>query len=294
MYSCYETAPLGEEPEDEARPSDRRKAIILGGGPNRIGQGIEFDYCCVHAVFGLKEAGIETIMINCNPETVSTDPDTSDRLYFEPLTAEDVLGDLPGRGEPRRAPGRDRPARRADALEAGAPSGAGGRADPGHLARRHRPGRGPRALPGPSPPAGPEAAGQRHRQRCRGGGREGRPARFPAGDPPLLRAGRAGDADRVCGGRGPGLRPGGGTGIRDGAGAARPVPLRRDRDRCGRALRRRDRACRRRDGACRGGGRSFGRQRLLAAALHPLRRGGGGDRAAGRGAGAERSRFAAS
>ena len=91
MYSCYETAPLGEEPEDEARPSDRRKAIILGGGPNRIGQGIEFDYCCVHAVFGLKEAGIETIMINCNPETVSTDPDTSDRLYFEPLTAEDVL-----------------------------------------------------------------------------------------------------------------------------------------------------------------------------------------------------------
>ena len=65
--------------------------IILGGGPNRIGQGIEFDYCCVHASFGLREAGLETIMINCNPETVSTDPDTSDRLYFEPLTAEDVL-----------------------------------------------------------------------------------------------------------------------------------------------------------------------------------------------------------
>ena len=77
--------------ECESRPSDRRKVIILGGGPNRIGQGIEFDYCCVHAAFGLKEAGLETIMINCNPETVSTDPDTSDRLYFEPLTAEDVL-----------------------------------------------------------------------------------------------------------------------------------------------------------------------------------------------------------
>jgi carbamoyl-phosphate synthase large subunit len=91
MYSCYETAPLGEEPEDEARPSDRRKVVILGGGPNRIGQGIEFDYCCVHAAFGLKEAGVETVMVNCNPETVSTDPDTSDRLYFEPLTAEDVL-----------------------------------------------------------------------------------------------------------------------------------------------------------------------------------------------------------
>jgi carbamoyl-phosphate synthase large subunit len=92
MYSCYETGVLGApEGECESRPSARRKVIILGGGPNRIGQGIEFDYCCVHAAFGLKEAGIETVMINCNPETVSTDPDTSDRLYFEPLTAEDVL-----------------------------------------------------------------------------------------------------------------------------------------------------------------------------------------------------------
>ena len=79
------------EEEDEAPPSDRRKIVILGGGPNRIGQGIEFDYCCVHASFALKEAGYETIMINCNPETVSTDYDTSDRLDFEPLTHEDVL-----------------------------------------------------------------------------------------------------------------------------------------------------------------------------------------------------------
>src|SRR5581483_6252428 len=76
---------------DEARPSDKKKVAILGGGPNRIGQGIEFDYCCCHAAFALKEAGYETIMVNCNPETVSTDYDTSDRLYFEPLTAEDVL-----------------------------------------------------------------------------------------------------------------------------------------------------------------------------------------------------------
>ncbi len=92
MYSTYEPpAVAGEEPEDECQPSARRKVVILGGGPNRIGQGIEFDYCCVHAAFGLREAGIETIMVNCNPETVSTDPDTSDRLYFEPLTAEDVL-----------------------------------------------------------------------------------------------------------------------------------------------------------------------------------------------------------
>ena len=84
MYSTYDA-------EDEAHPSDRQKIIILGGGPNRIGQGIEFDYCCCHACFALHDAGYESIMVNCNPETVSTDYDTSDRLYFEPLTAEDVL-----------------------------------------------------------------------------------------------------------------------------------------------------------------------------------------------------------
>ena len=89
MYGCYEGDGINE-PECEAAPSDRDKVMILGGGPNRIGQGIEFDYCCVHACYGLEEAGIETIMVNCNPETVSTDYDTSDRLYFEPLTAEDV------------------------------------------------------------------------------------------------------------------------------------------------------------------------------------------------------------
>jgi len=106
LYSTYEKpvfkvrsqkSEVGSEGEDsgfvecEAGPSDRKKIIILGGGPNRIGQGIEFDYCCVHAVFALKELGYETIMVNCNPETVSTDYDTSDKLYFEPLTLEDVL-----------------------------------------------------------------------------------------------------------------------------------------------------------------------------------------------------------
>ncbi len=90
MYSTYEM-PFAGAPADEAQPSDARKVIILGGGPNRIGQGIEFDYCCCHAAFALADAGYETIMVNCNPETVSTDYDTSDRLYFEPLTAEDVL-----------------------------------------------------------------------------------------------------------------------------------------------------------------------------------------------------------
>ena len=89
MYSTYEGG-FGV-PACEARPTGARKVIILGGGPNRIGQGIEFDYCCVHAAYALKEAGIETIMVNCNPETVSTDPETADRLYFEPLYHEDVL-----------------------------------------------------------------------------------------------------------------------------------------------------------------------------------------------------------
>jgi|TARA_R100000501_G_scaffold14543_3_gene26364 carbamoyl-phosphate synthase large subunit len=95
MYSTYE-APIFGEPENEAAPTDREKVVILGGGPNRIGQGIEFDYCCCHAAFALADAGYETIMVNCNPETVSTDYDTSDRLYFEPLTPEDVLEILHG------------------------------------------------------------------------------------------------------------------------------------------------------------------------------------------------------
>ncbi|WP_062112081.1 carbamoyl-phosphate synthase large subunit [Aureimonas sp. AU40] len=90
MYSTYER-PFAGEVRSEAGVSDRKKVVILGGGPNRIGQGIEFDYCCCHAAFALRDAGLEAIMINCNPETVSTDYDTSDRLYFEPLTAEDVL-----------------------------------------------------------------------------------------------------------------------------------------------------------------------------------------------------------
>src|SRR5664280_1292725 len=90
MYSTYET-PFAGKVADEAAPTDKKKVIILGGGPNRIGQGIEFDYCCCHASFALRELGIESIMVNSNPETVSTDYDTSDLLFFEPLTTEDVL-----------------------------------------------------------------------------------------------------------------------------------------------------------------------------------------------------------
>ena len=96
-------------------PTERRKVVILGSGPNRIGQGIEFDYCCCHAAFAFKEEGFETIMVNCNPETVSTDYDTSDRLYFEPLTFEDVMN-VRRAGEAR---GRGDPVRRADAAAAG-------------------------------------------------------------------------------------------------------------------------------------------------------------------------------
>ena len=91
MYSTYESASYGGVAECESEPTTRRKIMVLGGGPNRIGQGIEFDYCCVHAALALREDGYETIMVNCNPETVSTDYDTSDRLYFEPVTLEDVL-----------------------------------------------------------------------------------------------------------------------------------------------------------------------------------------------------------
>ena len=115
-------------------PTERKKIMILGGGPNRIGQGIEFDYCCVHAAFALKDEGYETIMVNCNPETVSTDYDTSDKLYFEPLTMEEVLNIVEA-GKSRR---RDCSVRRANTLEARAAFGAGGSKDHRNFARQHR------------------------------------------------------------------------------------------------------------------------------------------------------------
>ena len=157
MYSAYEDLlGIGDGaggPECESDPTDRDKIVILGGGPNRIGQGIEFDYCCVHAAYALKEAGFETIMVNCNPETVSTDYDTSDRLYFEPLTAEDVLELIhveSGRGRVLGVIvqfGGQTPLKLARDLEAA------GRADPGHAAGRHRPGRGQGTVRRPPPTA---------------------------------------------------------------------------------------------------------------------------------------------
>jgi carbamoyl-phosphate synthase large subunit len=131
MYSTYETPFVGAA-RSEAQVSDRKKVVILGGGPNRIGQGIEFDYCCCHAAFALKDAGYEAIMINCNPETVSTDYDTSDRLYFEPLTAEDVIEILRAEQEKGEAGRRHRPVRRPDAAEACRSAGKERHPDPRH------------------------------------------------------------------------------------------------------------------------------------------------------------------
>ena len=127
MYSTYED-------ECEAQPTDRKKIMVLGGGPNRIGQGIEFDYCCVHAAMAMREDGYETIMVNCNPETVSTDYDTSDRLYFEPVTLEDVL-EIVHVEKPVR---RDRAVWRPDAAQTGARSRTLRRADHRHHAGCHR------------------------------------------------------------------------------------------------------------------------------------------------------------
>ncbi len=196
MYSTYETGALGEAPECEAEPSDRRKAIILGGGPNRIGQGIEFDYCCCHAAFALDEIGVELIMVNCNPETVSTDYDTSDRLYFEPLTAEDVLELIAveaSRGELIGVIvqfGGQTPLKLAHPLEkAGVPI-LGTTPDAIDLAEdRER-------FQGLLHPARHRPADQRHRPHRRGGVRGRAAGRLPGGDPALLRAGRAGDGDR--------------------------------------------------------------------------------------------------
>ena len=154
-----------------SRRSTRPAVVILGSGPNRIGQGVEFDYCCVHAAFALSDAGYETVMVNCNPETVSTDYDTSDRLFFEPLTPEDVLNDLRGARRPGRARRRGRQPRRPDAAEAGARARGGG--DPG---ARHQPGvdrprRGPRAVQravrAARHPASPRAVPRRPPRRAR-------------------------------------------------------------------------------------------------------------------------------
>ena len=266
MYSCYETASGGRPPECEAEPSARRKVVILGGGPNRIGQGIEFDYCCVHAAYALKDAGFETIMVNCNPETVSTDYDTSDRLYFEPLTTETVLdivrveqsaGELVGLNIQF---GGQTPLRLAKALEAAGVPILGTAPDAIDLAEdRER----FRTLLGELGLRQPE------NETCTssdGGARHRRAHRLSRRGPPLLRARRArhGDRQRQRGPRP--LHAGRGFRLRRRAYPARPLPQGRHRGgrRC--AGRRRERRRRRNPGAHRGGGDPLGRFRLLAAA----------------------------
>ena len=184
------------EDESEVRPSDRPRVIILGSGPNRIGQGIEFDYCCVHASFALREAGFETVMVNCNPETVSTDYDTSDRLYFEPLTGEDVEHVIAAEtaaagGVPPKvivSLGGQTPLKLASLIPPGADRRDGAVVD--------RPRRGPREVERAVRRAAHPAAARRHGDRPRAGAEDRRRHRVPRARAAELRARRAGHADR--------------------------------------------------------------------------------------------------
>ncbi len=257
----------------EVAPREKEAVIILGSGPNRIGQGIEFDYSCVHAAMALRDAGYETVMVNCNPETVSTDYDTSDRLYFEPLTLEDVLEVV--HAEQQAGPvagvivqlGGQTPLGLAQGLEdAGVPivGTSPGGDPPGRGARRVRPGAGRgRVCP-------PRSTAWRPRSRRR---RRSRRDRLPGAGAAVLRARRPRHGDRL---RRPdrwrATSPAPPRSARA-PGAGRPVPRRRGRDRRRRALRRRGALPRRRHGAHRGGRHPLRRLRLRAAADHPRRRG---------------------
>ena len=268
MYSTYETPMMGEV-ECEARPSDAKKVVILGGGPNRIGQGIEFDYCCCHACFALSDQGYETIMVNCNPETVSTDYDTSDRLYFEPLTLEHVLEIL--RVEQSNGTlhgvivqfGGQTPLKLANALdEANIP------------------------ILGTSPDAIDLAEDRERFQALVNELQLKQPKNgiahsdaealaiaddigFPLVIRPVLRPWWPRDGDRARPRRPRALHPRGRGSFRRQPRAARQLPLGRDRSRCRCARRWRGCPCRGHHAAYRRGRRAFRRQRLLAAAPHP-------------------------
>ena len=187
----------GARSTGEVRRGDRDSVVILGSGPNRIGQGIEFDYCCVHAAMTVRESGRDAVMINCNPETVSTDYDTSDRLYFEPLTAEDVLAVIEVE-QPEGVIvqfGGQTPLRLAQGARGGR------RAAARHPGRRDRPRRGPRPVRRPAAAARDRPPALRHRALGRGGGGDRRGRRLPAARPALLRARRPGDGDLLLGRR---------------------------------------------------------------------------------------------
>ena len=280
MYSTYET-PFAGRAVDEAAPSDKKKVIILGGGPNRIGQGIEFDYCCCHAAFALKDAGYETIMVNCNPETVSTDYDTSDRLYFEPLTAEDVLEII----DTERSNGTlhgvivqfggQTPLKLAEPLEQAKVPILGTSPDAIDLAEdRDRFKQLLEKLEA-------AAAEERHRHQPREGARHRREDRLSDRDPAVLcaRRPRHGDRARRRAARSlsgaadrrsrPAVRA---CGLRQAPAADRPLSHRRHRGRRRLPRRRQGHLHRRHHGAHRGGRHPFRRLRLLAAAAHSLGR----------------------
>ena len=257
MYSTYDE-------ECEAEPTDRKKIMVLGGGPNRIGQGIEFDYCCVHAALALREDGYETIMVNCNPETVSTDYDTSRPAVLR-------AGDAGGRARDRRqgkAGRRDRAVRRPDAAEAGARPRSRRRADHRHHAR-HR-STSPRTASASRSCCTSSACSQPPNRTARTEEQAlaaGAGDRLPAGGAPELRARRPRDGDRARR-QGPrALHARGGQGQREVAGAARPLPRRRDRGRRRLHQRRHRGDDRRHHGAHRAGRRPLGRLGLLAAAV---------------------------
>ncbi len=259
FYSSYED-------ETESVASDRDKVVILGSGPNRIGQGIEFDYCCVQAVLALREAGFETIMINSNPETVSTDFDVSDKLYFEPLTLEDVL-EILHLEKPRGVIvqlGGQTPLKLAEALEEAGIPVLGTSVDSIDRAEdRDRFADVCRKIGARVPDNG--IATQRG-----GGARGGPPHRLPRAGAPVLRAGWAGDAHRLRRGVAGALLRGGGAGLGGPSGAGGPLPRGRIRGRRGLAVRRRGRGHRRDHAAHRGRRRPLGRLGVRAAPLPPV------------------------
>ncbi len=236
--------------------------MILGGGPNRIGQGIEFDYCCVHAALALREDGFETIMVNCNPETVSTDYDTSDRLYFEPLTFEDVM-EIIAKEKPEGVIvqyGGQTPLKLSRALAAAGAPIIGTTPDSIDVAEdRERFQQLVKKL-GLKQPA--NATARNEEQAVEPGARSG----LPAGRAPVLCARRTRDGSRFQRGRPARLHDRRSEGIQRQPGAARPLSRSRHRGGRRRDLRRRGRSHRRHHGAHRAGRRAFGRFRLLAAA----------------------------
>ncbi len=254
------------------QPRQKEAVIILGSGPNRIGQGIEFDYSCVHASLALSEAGYETVMVNCNPETVSTDYDTSDRLYFEPLTLEDVLEVV--HAEEQAGPvagvicqlGGQTPLGLASGLEEAGVRIVGTSPGAIHLAEER--GAFGRVLAEAGLPAPKHGMAVQLRRRPA----DRRGDRLPGAGAAVVRAGRARHGDRLRRRRAGGVHRARDRDQPGAPGAGRPVHRRRGRDRRGRDLRRRGALPRRRDGAHRGGRDPLRRLLLRAAADHAGRR----------------------